>query len=302
MPVHINSLSRRDFLASSTAAVLGSLAGPFALAADAARDDDRWVLLADTHISADRKQEHRGVTMAKNLAQVVVQVAALEPRPAGIVIDGDCAFGKGEPGEYATLGELLKPVVGSGTPVHLTLGNHDHRENIRKGMSSHLPERHILESKQVSIVRSRRANWFLLDTLHEVNASPGKIGDDQLAWLTRALDEYADRPALIVMHHNPIFQRDQATRALVDTDELFAVLKPRQQVKAVFFGHSHHWALSKHDGIHLVNLPPVAYVFVASDPSGWVDLKLADAGAMLKFHALDPNHKAHGRVQELAWR
>lgn len=302
MPVHINSFSRREFLASSTAAVLGSMSSPFALAADAARDDDRWVLLADTHIAADRKQEHRGVMMAKNLAQVAEQLAVLEPLPAGIVIDGDCAFGKGEPGEYATLGELLKPIVASGAPVHLTLGNHDHRENIRRTMTAQLPKKNFLESKQVSIVPSRRANWFLLDSLHEVNASPGKIGDEQLAWLARALDEQADRPALIAMHHNPIFQRDQATRALVDTDELFAVLKPRQQVKAVFFGHSHHWSVSKHDGIHLVNLPPVSYLFVAGDPNGWVDMQLTDAGATLKLYALDAKHKAHGRVHELTWR
>jgi hypothetical protein len=73
-------------------------------------------------------------------------------------------------------------------------------------------------------------------------------------------------------------------------------------VKAVFFGHSHHWSLSKHDGIHLVNLPPVAYLFIAGDPNGWVDMRLTDAGATLTLQALDTNHKAHGRVHELTWR
>lgn len=302
MPVHINSLSRRDFLASSTAAVLGSLTSLSGRADDSSRDPDRWVLLADTHIAANRELIHRGTTMAKNFARVVEEISELKPRPAGIVIDGDCAFGKGEPGDYATFGELLKPVVGSGTPVHLTLGNHDHRENTRTGMKAHLPEKHILESKQVSVVTSRRANWFLLDTLDAVNSTPGKIGDEQLAWLAKALDEHADRPALIALHHNPVFQRDQATRALVDTEELFAVLKPRRHVKAVFFGHSHHWSLSKHDGIHLVNLPPVAYVFIAGDPNGWMDLQLADTGATLRFHALDPSHSSHDRVNTLEWR
>lgn len=302
MPIHINSLTRRDFLASSTAAVLGSLGSSFSWGDETGRDEDRWVLLADTHVAADHEQQHRGVTMAKNLAQVVEQVAGLKPGPAGIVIDGDCAFGKGESGDYTTFGDLMQPVVRMGTPVHLTLGNHDHRENIRTGMKAHLPERHILESKQVSVVTSRRANWFLLDTLDAVNATPGKIGDEQLAWLARVLDDHADHPALIAMHHNPVFQRDQATRALVDTEELFAVLKPRRHVKVVFFGHSHHWSLSKHDGIHLVNLPPTAYVFISSDPNGWIDMQLADAGATLRFHALDTAHTAHGHVAELTWR
>jgi predicted phosphohydrolase len=240
--------------------------------------------------------------MAKNLAQVVEQVAALKPRPGGMLIDGDCAFGKGEPGDYATFAELLAPVVGTGTPVHLTLGNHDHRENVRQGMKALLPAMHILESKQVSVVKSRRANWFLLDTLDAVNATPGKIGDEQLAWLARVLDEHADHPALIVMHHNPVFQRDQATRALMDTEELFAVLKPRRHVKAVFFGHSHHWSLSKHDGIHLVNLPPVAYLFIAGDPNGWVDMQIGMAGATLRLHTLDLSHKSDGLLAELVWR
>jgi hypothetical protein len=54
--------------------------------------------------------------------------------------------------------------------------------------------------------------------------------------------------------------------------------------------------------IHLINLPPVAYVFRDGDPSGWVCARLEDRGMRLELRCLDPQHPAHGRVAELEWR
>jgi hypothetical protein len=45
-------------------------------------------------------------------------------------------------------------------------------------------------------------------------------------------------------------------------------------VKAVIYGHLHHWNVQQKDDIHLIGLPPVACVFVPNDPSGWVSMKL----------------------------
>ncbi len=42
---------------------------------------------------------------------------------------------------------------------------------------------------------------------------------------------------------------------LIDTDDLFAVAKPRRNVKAMVFGHTHHWGVERIDDIHLINLP-----------------------------------------------
>ena len=89
---------------------------------------------------------------------------------------------------------------------------------------------------------------------------------------------------------------------MVDAQELFDVIGPRRQVKAYVFGHTHHWAIAERDGIHLINLPPVAYLFNPSDPNGWVDCQLRDDGMTLEMHALNKEHKAHGQRIELTWR
>jgi hypothetical protein len=59
-----------------------------------------------------------------------------------------------------------------------------------------------VEKKRVAVVSLPRANLFLLDTLEKTNATPGYLGDQQLEWLTKALDEHKDKPAIIVGHHH----------------------------------------------------------------------------------------------------
>jgi 3',5'-cyclic AMP phosphodiesterase CpdA len=127
------------------------------------------------------------------------------------------------------------------------------------------------------------------------------LGKEQLAWLDTELARRPDKPALVVAHHNPDVR--QNTSGLTDTKALFDVLRPRRQVKAYLFGHTHHWDVrADDDGIQLVNLPPVAYVFRQGNPSGWVDARLTAAGMSLQLNCVDPEHPQHGQTIELTWR
>jgi hypothetical protein len=163
-------------------------------------------------------------------------------------------------------------------------------------MDARLPER------QLAIVRTRHANWFVLDSLIKTLTTPGRLGDAQRAWLAEALDQNADKPALIAIHHNPIRGAARGN-ALEDTAELLAILRPRRHVKAYFFGHTHRWSVSRDEsGLCLVNFPPVAYVFEQGQPSGWVHAALHPDGARLELRCLDRAHKDHGQVIHLAWR
>ncbi len=301
MPLHLPPISRRRFLASSLAAGVGILTWREAPGQEPSGDANRWVLLADSHLAADRDRVERGVKMADNFGRVVSTVAALNPKPAGVVLNGDAAFLKGEPGDYALLGELLKPLADARIPVHLTLGNHDHRENFRAGLIRGM-DRTPLMSRHVSVLETARANWFLLDSLDRVNGTPGELGREQLAWLAQALDARPGKPALVVLHHDPQWSAPAQRSGLVDTESLFAVLVPRKHVKVVFFGHTHRWRRERHEGIHLINLPPVAYLFDKVSPNGWVDLRLPEGGAVLTLHAFDPQHRQNGETVELAWR
>lgn len=259
-------------------------------------------MLSDTHVAADRKRVNRDVNMAENLAAVIDQVLSGGARPGNLVVCGDLALGKGEPGDYAILLDLLAPVAKHALPTHLLLGNHDHRDNFWGAIANKLPNDRPLESKHVAIVESPRANWFMLDSLEVVNATPGMIGEVQLAWLTAALDARKDKPAIIVVHHNPQSAAQGKIAGIKDSDQLMSVLSPRRNVKAMFFGHTHHWNRTEQDGIHLINLPPVAYLFVNGDPNGWVEGNVRDNGMSLTLHTLSKQHSQRGSQTQLEWR
>src|SRR5205823_6092871 len=115
--------------------------------------------------------------------------------------------------------------------------------------------------RHASILKTKRANFFMLDTLDKTKSTPGLLGETQREWLKKSLDANADKPAIIIAHHNP--DDGSFIGSLIDTKELFEILRPRKQVKAYFFGHTHNWNVRQDDsGIHLINLPPTAYIFI----------------------------------------
>jgi Icc protein len=127
------------------------------------------------------------------------------------------------------------------------------------------------------------------------------VGHHQVMWVADGLEARKDKPAIVLVHHNP--DREDPTRGgLTDTVAVMDFLSARRQVKALIFGHTHRWSIKEENGIHLINLPPVAYIFQAGDPSGWVDVNLSDAGATLELRCIDPSHKQHGERHELKWR
>jgi hypothetical protein len=303
MPIHLAPFSRRDFLraalAASAAAALPR--GLFAAGRQKPVDFHTFALLSDTHIAADPKAALRGAVMAEHFTRVIGEINALPHRPMHALVNGDCALLRGEPADYATFATLAKPLLAAGLPLHLTLGNHDDRAHCWAGIAEAGAAKRAVKDRHVALLETPDANWLLLDSLDKVNFTPGVIGADQLGWLTDTLAKHADKPAIVVAHHNPAEEAHKG--GLTDWDKLIAVLAPRRQVKAFVFGHTHNWRVMQHDsGIHLVNLPPVAYVFKADRPSGWVHATTSPTGISLKLNSLDPAHPEHGLVKELKWR
>ena len=299
MPISLPSLSRRRFLGLSLGASAAALLNRAGFAADKEVDPNRVFLLSDLHISVEREKNERGTVMFKNLQQVAAEMLAMETRAGNIIVNGDCAHRSGLTGDYTNLLELLKPVREGGMPVHLAMGNHDHRENVWAAFDSK-DSRTAVEGRHITTVKTPRANIFILDSLDKVNVTPGVLGDKQLAWLSSTLDASADKPAIIMVHHQPD-DRPQP-RGLVDTKALLDVLLPRKQVKLLLYGHTHVWEPTKREDLHCVNLPAVAYVFKEGKANGWVDMKLEETGATLQLHCIKNDHEQHMQKVELKWR
>jgi predicted phosphodiesterase len=301
MPIHLPPLSRRSFLRRTLVAGAGLACAP-KLFADTTRSTDAnsWVLMADTHIDADPKRVNKAVNMTDHLAAVSKEVSSLPKRAAGVFVVGDCAFNKGDPGDYSQFADLIEPIRGGGMPVHLALGNHDQRENFWTGLEAKNTAKRPVTDKHVALVSSELVNWFMLDSLEKTLQTPGALGANQLKWLGDTLDANPKKPAVIIVHHNPGLD---GNIGLKDTMALFEVLRPRTQVKAWIYGHTHNWKVAQDEsGVHLVNLPPVSYIFREGDPSGWVHATVRPNGMKLELHCIDPQHKAHGQIVDLKWR
>jgi 3',5'-cyclic AMP phosphodiesterase CpdA len=300
MPFHLPPISRRRFLAGSCAAAALACARAWALPGGKASRHS-VALLSDTHIAADPKQIERAVNMTHNLQAVAEEVLAWPQRPEAVFIDGDVAFRSGTKDDYAAVLGLLRPLREGGLPIHLGIGNHDDRGNFWEVLRDSKTVQPRLPGRQAAIVRAQEANWFVLDSLIHTLTTPGRLGEEQRAWLAGALDANPGTPALILVHHQP--QSDKPVTGLEDAAELLAILRPRRQVKAWFFGHTHRWDVRQDEsGLHLINLPPTAYVFEEGRPSGWVHATVREDGARLELRCLDRTHKDHGQVADLAWR
>ncbi len=304
MPLHTASLSRRSFLANSTAAAAGLLVWQSAWSAERNANPNVFALLSDTHIPESPEVVARDTNMTSNLQQVVREVLAAEVRPAGVIINGDCAYLKGLPADYANLANCLAPLSDAGYPLHMTMGNHDDRGPFYAALKNQKPEQPLLESKHITILESPHANWFLLDSLREVNVTVGEIGEQQRAWLAKALAARSDKPAIVMAHHTPQYDPPAEGKpwgGIRDTKEFMELLSSFKHVKMFIFGHSHDWAKYERSGMHLINLPPVAYTFAEGKPNGWVRAEVKENGVSLRLKTIDASHAKNGEAWDFTW-
>ena len=300
MPVTLPQLSRRAFLKRAALAGAAAVVAPqsFAGLFGKARDKHMFFFFSDTHIAADARLDHGGVNMADNLAACVRQLAEWPVKPASVIVNGDLAFSSGLPAEYAMFRKLITPVRAL-APLHLSLGNHDERENFWQAFPHDAAKLKSVPQKQATVFSSDRANWFLLDSLEVTAKTPGELGPAQLDWLARELAARPGKPTIVVCHH-PLDVT--GLLGLKDSAALESLLVQHRQVKAFIFGHTHNLQIETHpSGVHLINLPPTGYVFQAGRPSGWVRATLARDGMEIELRALDVNHPEHAQVKQLTW-
>lgn len=298
MPVHLPTQNRRQFLFT-----LG--AGLFAASArgDAGdREDDLIYLLNDTHIG---EKHPPNSPVPSHLRQAVEELVSLKRKPAAVFINGDLALKDGQPGDYRHFAKLLAPLGEAKIDVHLTLGNHDNRQVFYEVLKDERPEMPIVESRHVSVIETRFANFFLMDSLKETMITQGTLGTQQRTWLAKALDARAAKPAIIVAHHNPRLGGDPLhfPGGLIDSEELWNTLASRHHVKAYIHGHIHDRGFAEHEGIHILNTPATSYVAnPKQSTTGWTIARLTAEGVTLTTRTTDPTHRWNKETKMLAWR
>lgn len=312
MPIHLLP-TRREFLSGialggASTVLGGGLSGrlPAAGAQTAEASPSGYLaLLADTHIDADplvKQGTPTSYNMAKNLEAVVADILKQPEPPGAAVVVGDLARSVGLTGDYERFLSLIGPLREAGVPVHLALGNHDDRAEFLGVLKPETEGAGAVENRYVGVAEAAGLRLVILDSLDAPRQVGGKLRHPQRAWLVRTLDARPRTPTIVLVHHNPAVEEKNAVHCLADAEELLAILRPRAQVKALAFGHTHTWSLRGDAGLHLVNLPAVGYPFGADQPIGWCRLDPRADGATIVLRRIDrgPGDE-HARV-DLKWR
>ena len=307
MPIILPPIARRNFITGSLALGGSALIKSHAMAKLPIFDPDRVALLADTHISDDPKRsypgtkwpgtpvkedEHEWVNMADCLTQSAREVIALNPRPANLIVNGDCALSRGTVGEYREFLRLIEPIRRAGITVHITIGNHDTREKLWQMLP-------FLKKEQIGVhtdvLELPHTNLILLDS-----GRRGTMEDAQLDWLAQQLDRRSDKPALIFGHFNPLPTRGvRPSRGMPEGRKLLKLIAQRKHAKAYIHGHTHDWQHSKTGSIEIIGQPAVSYYFGKGHAHGWVDMNLSQTTADLELRCIDPKHKQHGEKKQI---
>lgn len=292
--------SRRNFLRGTVHAAAGVLYTSHALAQETSPDTERrWALMADSHVPTSRTGVHRGTVPFDHLKQAAAAVAST--KPSASIIVGDVALSDGKIAEYELVKEAIAPLAKS-TPVFMGMGNHDHRDRFRKVFPDEPAKdtRQAVTNKEVLVIdQAPVVRMVLLDSLWNVNQAPGDLGQAQRDWLDSYLKSTGsdEVPTVIAVHHT--FGRGGGH--LRDTDAFFKILEAHPQVKAVLYGHSHRYQITRRGQLHLINLPPVSYNFDGVTPLGWLDATFNRSGAKLTLKTIDPKHPRANESKSLAW-
>jgi Icc-related predicted phosphoesterase len=231
--------------------------------------------------------------MADCLVQSASEVIALNPRPANLIINGDCALSRGTEAEYKEFLRLIEPIRKAGITIHITIGNHDTREKLWKLLP-------FLKKEQVGIhadvLELPHVNLLLLDS-----GRRGTMEDKQLDWLAQQLDQRKDKSALVFAHYNPLPTRGiRPIRGMPEGRKLLKLIAERKHAKAFFHGHTHEWQQSREGAIQIIAQPSVSYYFGKGHAHGWVDMNLTETTADLELHCIDPKHKQHGEKKQIS--
>ena len=231
------------------------------------------VQLSDMHLCG------ANVAGEQRVRATIGAVAALEPAPDCVLVTGDLTD-TGTPEDSGRAAELLGALR---PPVHVIPGNHDDRGALRDAFAL---------GGSGSLCRAVTVGDLRIlacDTL--VPGHPeGRLGDEQLAWLARALGSAPDAPTLLALHHPPVRIGVAAIDALMldggDCAGLEELLAGHPQVQAVVAGHVHRAAEGR--------LGPVP---VRTAPSAWrqlaLDFTAGDAVADIRLSDEPPGYLLH---------
>jgi 3',5'-cyclic AMP phosphodiesterase CpdA len=216
--------------------------------------------LTDVHLPPEPGALVQSIDPALALTHVLDHALALPVPLAACVISGDLTR-DGEPEAYRRLVTLLEPLAERRVPVVLSLGNHDNRPSYRQALPG-MPLAFVdADGPCCATYRIGDLRFLALDS-HVPGAVEGALGEEQLAWLDRELQQPAPGGDVLVVHHpvTPPGVPWLDDTLLTDAPALAAVLRGRPLL-GILSGHVHVASATPWAGTVATTAPAVAFQF-----------------------------------------
>lgn len=206
-----------------------------------------FVHISDTHISPDTEygKQHTPYSTKVGAEALVKAVNALPFHVDFVLHTGDVVYDP-VPEAYLTARDILSQLV---HPVYYLSGNHDNGVELQRLL---LGRSEILEPFYYTF----DANGFQivgLDSNGPAEVPRGNVISQQLEWLDAICSAHDERPLVVAVHHNalPVGSPwlDDYMR-ITNGEALHQILlKAKDRLRGVFFGHVHQNIQMLQDGI-----------------------------------------------------
>jgi Icc protein len=209
-----------------------------------------FVHLTDLHVGNPAVvDDHLYSDTSTTLERILADIKLLQPAPSFIVASGDLT-NRGDVDSYEQLKRLIA-ASGLDIPFLFALGNHDRRDGFYPAMLG-----------RTENVWAPYDHAQLIDGIHVIvldSSVPNKIGGafepGQLDWLKAELEQHADLPKLLVMHHAPALDANPAMEwesLSIDDTEALRQAVAGKNVIGILSGHIHFDRVSNWYGIPVV--------------------------------------------------
>ncbi len=206
----------------------------------------KFVVLSDLHLGLPG-QAVNGLDPAARLMAAVETINRDHANADFVAIAGDLAD-LGAPEAYVHLRRILADLT---MPCHITLGNHDDLANYLAVFGADQNDDHARVSKVIDLDGYR---VILLDTTTE-GSHGGALCAGRQSWLSAKLEEAADRPVVVVMHHHAnVLSLPVDEIPLADGVGFAQLLKRHPDVRMVISGHVHLTTAGLWHGVPMTTL------------------------------------------------
>ncbi len=221
--------------------------------------------ITDTHMLPPGEIAYGVADTEARLRAAVATINAAKPDL--VLHTGDFAH-KGAPEAYELAQSILADLD---APFYAIPGNHDLRANMRAAFrdTAWMPEKDSPDAFIHYAIDAGPVRILALDSVIPGEAG-GELCEARLGWLKARLDEDAETPTMLALHHPPFSSGLDGFSAtgLGGVEALAALLQGRSNVVRIVAGHIHRNIVGMCGGVPAVVAPSASYPFAFDTAKG----------------------------------